>query len=90
MKQEPSLGNLFGLFNTTSTVIDNNHEDLVSDALDAFTKAEAKMDAAIEKINDQVAAHAQAAVDAQNRMNAAKDSGDKLRRVLERVRALTA
>lgn len=90
MKQEPSLGNLFGLFNSTSVVIENNHEDLVADALDAFTKAEAKMDAAIEKINDQIAAHAQAAVDAQNRMNAAKDSGDKLRRVLERVRALTA
>lgn len=90
MKQEPSLGNLFGLFNSTSVVIENNHEELVADALDAFTKAEAKMDAAIEKINDQIAAHAQAAVDAQNRMNAAKDSGDKLRRVLERVRALTA
>lgn len=89
MKQEPSLGNLFGLFNSTSVVIENNHEELVTDALDAFTKAEAKMDAAIEKINDQIAAHAQAAVDAQNRMNAAKDSGDKLRRVLARVRALT-
>jgi hypothetical protein len=90
MKQEPSLGNLFGLFNTTSTVIDNNHEDLVSDALDSFAKAEAKMEVAIEKINEQIAGHAQAAIDAQNRMSAAKDSGDRLRRVLTRIQTLTA
>lgn len=89
MKQEPTLGNLFGLISTTSTVINNNHAELVEDALDAFTKAEKKMESAIEQINGQIAAHAQAAVEAQNRMNEAKDSGDKLRRVLARVKALT-
>lgn len=73
----------------SSTIINNNHAQLVDDALADFAKAEKKMEDAIEKINLQIAEHAQAMIDSQNRMNEAKDSGDKLRRVLTRVKALT-
>jgi len=90
MKQEPSLGNLFGLFKPEKFIIDNNHEDLVSDALDAFTKAEAKMDSAIIKIEASIVAQEAEVAKVQGQILAANESKDKLSRVLDRVRALTA
>lgn len=66
------------------------HTELVDDALDAFTKAEQKMESAITTINQQIADEQKAIAEAQSRVEAAAGSKDKLSRVLDRVRALTA
>ena len=70
--------------------VTHNHEALVDDALDAFTKAEIKMESAIRTISDQINAEEIAIQEARERQQAAVGSKDKLSRVLDRVRALTA
>lgn len=66
------------------------HTELVDDALDAFTKAEQKMESATTTINQQIQAEEVAIQEARERQQAAVGSKDKLSRVLDRVRALTA
>ena len=68
----------------------HNHEALVSEALDAFTKAEQKMEYSINLINDQIAEEEKIAREAEERMQSAKGSKDKLTRVLDRIKAFTA
>lgn len=70
--------------------VTHNHEALVSEALDAFTKAEQKMEDSINLINDQIAEEAKIAREAEERMQSAKGSKDKLTRVLDRIKAFTA
>lgn len=67
-----------------------DHEALVTDALDAFTKAEKKMEDSINLINEQIAEEAKIAREAEERMQSAKGSKDKLTRVLDRIKAFTA
>lgn len=68
----------------------HNHEALVSEALDAFTKAEQKMKDSINLINDQINAEEIAIQEARERQQAAVGSKDKLTRVLDRIKAFTA
>lgn len=67
-----------------------SHTELVDDALDAFTKAEAKMTTAIKTIDSQISEEEKEIQEAQKRITAAAQSKDKLTRVLDRVKALTA
>lgn len=91
MRKEPSVGQF--ITNAARFAIGQSktsHEDLVTDALDAFTKAELKMETAIRTISDQITAEEIAIQEARERQQAATSSKDKLSRVLDRVRALTA
>ena len=67
-----------------------SHTELVDNALEAFTKAEAQMGEAISKIDADITAEQQAIVEANARIAAAGASKDRLARVLDRVKALTA
>lgn len=56
MRKEPSVGQF--ITNAARFAIGQSktsHEDLVTDALDAFTEAELKMESAITTINQQIA-----------------------------------
>lgn len=91
MKTEPSVGSFLvnaAAFVTGKKTVD--HQALVADALDAFTKAEQKMQGAIELIDNQIADEQAAIVEAQKRVEEAGNSKAKLSRVLDRVKALTA
>lgn len=91
MRKEPSVGQF--ITNAARFAIGQSktyHEDLVTDALDAFSKAEIKMESAIRKISDQINDDEIAIQEARERQEAALGSKDKLSRVLDRVRALTA
>lgn len=93
MKTEPTVGVTVGnfLINAASFATGKlNHEALVSDALDAFTKAEAKVEAAISKIDaDIVAKEAEVAL-IQGQILGAGESKSKLARVRDRIKAFTA
>lgn len=67
-----------------------SHEALVESALEAFTKAETQMGDAINQIQLQIDDEQRAIEEAQQRVEAAGKSKDKLNRVLDRVRAFTA
>lgn len=67
-----------------------DHATLVEDALEAFTKAEEKMSAAIDTINVQIDADNREISDITVRIADQNKSKDKLTRVLDRVKALTA
>ena len=87
-RNEPTIGNMVtGFFGKNKQV---GHTKLVENALDAFTKAEQQMTEAITQINEEVAEEARIAREAEQRMEAAKQSAQKLSRVLERVKAFTA
>jgi len=89
MKQEPSLGNLITFFSGNSSKrVD--HDALVEEALDAFTKAEQKMSAAIDTINVHIDNDHLKIKDINQRIESSNKSKDRLTRVLDRVRALTA
>ena len=92
MKTEPTVGNFLVAAGKFVGVVKNpvNHEALVDDALDAFTKAEKKMENAIIQIDAQIAEEQLAIVEAQKRVDAAGNSKDKLSRVIDRIKALTA
>lgn len=86
-RNEPTLGNLVtGLFTKSKL----SHESIVNDALDAFTKAEDKMNTAIELIDADIKLEEQAIKDAEQRITNAGKSKDRLTRVIDRVRAFTA
>ncbi|MNC27516.1 hypothetical protein D3C75_756880 [compost metagenome] len=90
-RNEPSLGNLFNIFATkTEEKVVVDHEQLVNNALDAFTRAEQKMSAAIDTINVHIDADNNEISEIQNRIKSSNASKDKLTRVLDRVRAFTA
>lgn len=88
MKQEPSLGNLVTFFTGNNKRVD--HDTLVEDALDAFTKAEQKMSAAIDTINVHIDDDNLKIKEINQRIESSNKSKDRLTRVLDRVRALTA
>lgn len=66
------------------------HEELVAEALDAFTKAEEKMVGTIQLIDAQIADEEKAIKEAQDRVEAANGSKAKVNRVLDRLKAFTA
>ena len=87
-RNEPTIGSVVtGFFGKNKGV---GHTKLVDSALEAFTKAEQQMTDAITQINEEVAEEARIAREAEQRMEAAKQSAQKLTRVLERVKAFTA
>ncbi len=84
MKQEPRIGNILGL----SFKVKRDHNQLVDDALDMFSKAEAKMESAIEQINSDIDSDRKEIADIENRIYASEQSMGKLTRVLGRLKAL--
>jgi len=90
MKAEQNVGNFIANAARFAIGSKKGHADLVDDALQAFTAAEAKMEGAINQINEEISAEAKIAREAQERMESAKGSKDKLTRVLDRLKALTA
>lgn len=91
MKTEPTVGNfLVAAGKFVGVVKTTDHEALVNDALDAFTKAEQKMEGAIAQIDAQIAEEQKAITEAQQRVTAAGNSKEKLSRVIERIKAFTA
>lgn len=90
MKTEPTVGNFLvtaGKF--VGVVKSTDHEALVADALDSFTKAEQKMEGAINQINAQIEQEQKEIALAKLRVDAAEQSMGKLARVLSRFKALT-
>lgn len=69
--------------------VKHDHEQLVSDALEIFKKAEDQMANAIEQINDDIEDEQKAIREAQARISASEQSMGKLSRVLDRLKALT-
>lgn len=67
-----------------------SHNELVDDALDAFSKAEAKMESAIVQIQTNIDEEEKEIAIRQGKILAAGASKDRLARVLDRVKALTA
>lgn len=92
MKTEPTVGNFLVAAGKFVGVVktSTDHEALVNDALDAFTKAEQKMEGAIAQIDAQIAEEQKEIADAQKRVDAAGASKDKLSRVIDRIKAFTA
>lgn len=82
---EPRMGNILGV----SFGKKKGHEELVSQALDTFTKAEQQMNDAVRQIEEGISQEAALIREAQERMEAASGSRDKLNRVLARLKALT-
>ena len=91
MRKEPSLGNQI-LVSAGNFFVGKkpSHEALVESALEAFTKAETQMGDAINQIQLQIDDEQRAIAEAQQRVESASQSKDKLNRVLDRVRAFTA
>jgi antitoxin component HigA of HigAB toxin-antitoxin module len=86
-RNEPSIGNLVtGLFTKAKV----SHTVLVEEALDAFTKAEQKMSAAIDTINIHIDADNREVQEINERIESSNKSKDRITRVLDRVKALTA
>lgn len=84
----PSVGLLGGLFSTKQSV--KSHEVILSDALQAFTEAQAGLDAAHATIEAQVAEHkAQAAIHTA-KADAAGESLSRLARVRGRIQDMLA
>lgn len=67
-----------------------DHEKLVVDALDAFTKAEKKMEGAIAQIDADIAEKEKEVAQIQQNIQRAGESKGKLSRVLDRIKAFTA
>lgn len=87
-RTEPSVGFIGGLFSTKQSV--KSHEVVLSDALQAFTAAQAGLDEAHATIEAQVADHvAQAAVHTA-KAEAAGESLSRLARVRGRFQDLLA
>ena len=66
-----------------------SHSELVENALASFTKAEQEMTSAIKLIDADVEAEQQAIRDAEQRIEEAGNSRNRLSRVLDRLKALT-
>lgn len=92
VRNEPTLGNLFAIFGKSKQEFKPklSHDEIVNDALAAFTKAETQMSDAIKLIDTDIEAEQQAIKDAEQRIAEAGGSKDKLTRVLQRVQAFTA
>lgn len=65
------------------------NDDLVNEALEAFTAAEEKMNSAIVKIDENVREEQEAIREATNRIEKAGQSKARLTRVIDRLKALT-
>lgn len=87
-RNEPTIG--FGMVTGLFTKAKVSHTQLVDDALAAFTKAETQMGEAIGLIEKDILAEQEAIQEAQRRITDAAQSKDRLSRVLDRVKALTA
>ena len=66
-----------------------SNDDLVNEALDAFTSAEAKMNSAIIQIEANVKTEEEAIRAAEKRIEKADASKARLTRVIDRLKALT-
>lgn len=90
MKTEPTVGNfLVAAGKFVGVVKSTDHEALVADALDTFTKAEQKMQGAIDQINSQIEQEQKEIELAKLRVESAEQSKSKLARVIGRIKALT-
>lgn len=87
-RKTPTIGNLFGLLDSNTTRLD--HSKIVETALDAFTKAEKGVQTAIEQIDADIEKQQQEIRDAEQRIEQAGESRNRLTRVLDRVKAFTA
>lgn len=88
MKAEPTVGNtsvITSLFNRKK-----DHEKLVADALEMFTKAEENLNTAVTQINTDIADEKRAIAEAESRIEKAVGQRSRLDRTLERLKALTA
>ena len=65
------------------------HAEILSSALESFSKVERELNDAINAVNDEIAEEARIAREAEERRQAATESGQKLNRILQRVRAFT-
>lgn len=87
---EPTTGNF--VINATNFVFGKvklSNEQLVDEALDAFTKAEDKMNNAITLIDQNVKEEQEAIKAAEQRISQADASKARLTRVIDRLKALT-
>lgn len=86
-RNEPTIGAIVtGMFTKAKV----SHTQLVDDALAAFTAAEEKMSAAIDIINIHIDADNREIQQINERIESSNKSKDRLTRVLDRVKALTA
>lgn len=65
------------------------HADVLASALFSFNKVEKELLDAIETVANEISEEARIAREAEERMKAAQQSGDKLARILQRVKAFT-
>jgi hypothetical protein len=65
------------------------HAEVLSSALESFSKVERELNEAITLVNDEIAEEARIAREAEQRRAAAVESGQKLDRILQRVKAFT-
>lgn len=64
-------------------------DDLVADALESFSAAEQKMNAAIEQLDQRVADEEKEIRLAEKRIETAENAKSRLTRVIDRLKALT-
>lgn len=87
MKTEPTVG--------STTVIGSffkrkkDHNKLVSDALEMFTKAEQQVQTAVTQINEDIAEEKAEIAAAEKRISDAEGHRGRLTRTLDRIKALT-
>ena len=89
MKTEPTVGSsnvITSLFKRGK----KDHEKLVADALDMFTKAEDNLQNAVEQINDDIEDEQKEIRAAEKRIADAEGHRSRLTRTLDRIKALTA
>lgn len=87
-RNEPTLTALAGTV-TSMFKQKRSHVEVMNDALDMFTKAEVELNTAISLINEEVSEEARIAREAEERMKAAQESGNRLQRTLQRLKAIT-
>lgn len=89
MKTEPTVGVGKFLAGLGLGVQALDHEKLVSDALDSFTKAEQSVQSAIQMIQTDIEVKEKEVAALQGKILGAAESQSKLTRVLGRIKAFT-
>lgn len=88
--QRDSLLTQAGKIVGISVKVTVDHNKLIDEALDAFTKAEQKMEGAIAQIDADIAEKEKEVAQIQQNITRAGESKGKLSRVLDRIKAFTA
>jgi len=87
-RTEPSVGLFNGMFTTKQSV--KSHEVVLADALQAFSEATTKLDAAHTIINEQIVADQEAIAVLATKIGEANESLSRLARVRSRISDLIA